>query len=241
MLKEYPPSYKLGALILCLLICHSAKKPLYQHIWGKYTGYIPSLGDETFINIEQNQKKQSAKIAGYNIEYRLRRKYSVKGRVVFVDWNDGWFNTWYHAARNEGTKLYNAVSPVDLSIIHGKTAEDGNWQKIKFDHEERGLITSYRYDNMPVINNDEINNNHVIPANNAIRKAISIMKVGDIVELEGYLMDWNGTGKFSWFNIETAIEPGELHTKILFGGQQGAGLCRQFYITKISFNGYTFE
>ena len=67
------------------------------------------------------------------------------------------------------------------------------------------------------------------------------MKVGDIVELEGYLMDWNGTGKFSWFNIETAIEPGELHTKILFGGQQGAGLCRQFYITKISFNGYTFE
>lgn len=67
MLKEYPPSYKLGALILCLLICHSAKKPLYQHIWGKYTGYIPSLGDETFINVEQNQKKQSAKIAGYNI------------------------------------------------------------------------------------------------------------------------------------------------------------------------------
>lgn len=67
------------------------------------------------------------------------------------------------------------------------------------------------------------------------------MRVGDIVEVEGYLMDWQGTGEFSWFNIETAKEPGQIHEKRLYGGRPGAGYCRQFYVTKITFDGYTFE
>lgn len=233
--------WKIALIIFCCIVYVVGKRPLYQHLWGKYTGEQVEIGEEKFERFPDNQSWNKAQIGGYDIKYVMRRKYSVKGRVVFVDWYDGAIKTWYHSAANEGVKLYNAVASVDLSLIHGATAKDGNWKKIKFDHEERGLIWSYKYADNPIVNDNEINNNHVIPANNAIKRAIAIMKVGDIVEVEGYLMDWKGTGEFSWFSIETATEPGQIHEKQLYGGRPGAGYCRQFYVTKITFDGYTFE
>lgn len=238
ILKKY---WKIAAVVLCLLLIKEGRRPLYKYIWGTYSGVYPVVGSETFTPFGGSQLWMSADLGGYRIRYLLRRKYSVSGRVVYVDWNDGFWNTWYHSAANDGVKLYNAVAAVDVSIVHGATAEDGNWQKIKFDHEERGLMWTYQYKDNPVVNNDEINNNHVIPATTAVRRAIAIMKTGEVVEMEGYLMDWKGTGKFGWFSIETATEPGELHSKQLYGGVPGAGFCRQFYVTKVCFDGYCFE
>lgn len=238
LLKKY---WKYTAILLCLLIVKEGRRPLYQLLWGRYTGQQIELGGEEFAVFPDTDIWQRVEISGYVIDYQIRRKYKVNGRVVFVDWNDGIINTWYHAAANEGVKLYNAVSSVDVSVIHGATAEDGNWQKLKFKHEERGLSFRYQYADNPVVKHDEINNNHVIPATTAVRRAIAVMKVGEIVEMEGYLMDWKGTGKFSWFDIQTATEPGELHSKQLYGGVPGAGLCRQFYVTKVCFDGYCFE
>ena len=234
-------NWKIILIISCCLFYWFGKKTVYQFLWGEYTGQQIEIGEEKFERFPDNQPWDKAQIGGYDIKYVMRRKYSVRGRVVFVDWYDGAIKTWYHSAANEGVKLYNAVASVDLSLIHGATAKDGNWKKIKFDHEERGLTWSYKYADNPIVNNHEINNNHVIPANLAIKKAIAIFKVGDIVEIEGYLMDWKGTGKFSQFNIETAKEPGDIHEKQLYGGRPGAGYCRQFYVTKITFDGYTFE
>lgn len=237
-LKKYQ---KLAAVVLCLVLVKEGQRPLYQFLWGNYTGGKFEVGGEEFVAFPDTEVWQKAEVGGYEIEYQIRRKYKVRGRIVFVDRNDGIVNTWYHAAANEGVKLYNAVASVDVSVIHGATAEDGNWQKLEFKHEERGLIWRYRYADKPVVNNREINNNHVIPATTAVRRAVDVMKVGEIVEMEGYLMDWKGTGKFSWFNVQTATEPGELHSEQLYGGVPGAGLCRQFYVTKVCFDGYCFE
>lgn len=236
--KKY---WKIVAVVLCLVLVKEGRRPLYRLIWGTPGETYREAGGETFSAFAKPQLWMSAELGGYHVQYLLRKKYSVRGRVVYVDWNDGLVNTWYHSAANEGVKLYNAVAAVDVSVIHGKTAADGNWQKIKFSHEERGLKWRYQYKDNPVVNNDEINNNHVIPATTAVRRGIAIVKTGEIVEMEGYLMDWKGTGKFGWFNIETATEPGELHSKQLYGGIPGAGFCRQFYVTRICFAGRCFE
>lgn len=230
----------LAVLVALFLWQNGLKKVTYCLLWGKYTGEHIVPEGETFTAFPDTDIWTPIRISGYDIEYRLRRKYTVRGRIVYIDWNDGILNTWYHGAGNKYTYLYNAVASIDVSVIHGKTAEDGNWQKIKFSHEERGLIWQY-WGNDVIAKDDEINNNHVIPANHRIRHAIASLKKGDTVLLEGYLMDWRGTGEFSGMVMETAIAPGDIHQKILFGGRPGAGLCRQFYITAITANGYRFE
>ena len=210
-------------------------------LWGKQTSERNTAFYEQFADFDGVQPWKKAHIGGYDIQYSLRKKYKIRGRVVWVDWNDGIINTWYHSALRPTTKLYNAVAAVDVSIIHGATAADGNWQKIKFNHEERGLTYTYLYADNPIVNSDEINNNHVIPASFAVRRGLSILKKGEIAEFEGYLMDWRGTGRFADFKIETATYAGELHAKDLYGGRAGAGLCRQFYVTKLIVGGYVFE
>jgi len=226
---------------VCLLGMHFLKRPLYMMLWGERSLNFSTATGERFADIGENLPWQNARISGYDIQYRLRKKYKVCGRAVWVDWNDGVINTWYHSALRPTTKLYNAVAAVDVSIIHGDTSADGNWQKIKFNHEERGLMYNYTYADNPIVNSAEINNNHVIPASFAVRRALAIIKKGEIAEFEGYLMDWKGTGKFADFEVETATYAGELHSKQLYGGKVGAGLCRQFYVTKITVGGYTFE
>ena len=228
------------AMAVAIVGWHWLKPVTYNLIWGQKVAEKDAPLNESFEDLG-NQAWQAVNISGYDILYRLRVHYKVRGRVVWVDWNDGIINTWYHSAGKEGTKLYNAVAAVDVSIVHGKTSDENNLKKIKFDHEERGLTYKYMYADNPIINRDEINNNHVIPATRAVRRAIALIKKGDVAEFEGYLMDWRGTGKFSWFHIETATQKGEVHTKQLYGGLPGAEHCRQFYVTKVIYNGYQFE
>ena len=240
MIKLTKKQILIAGIIAVIGIFHISKPALYSKLWGKPISSSSAELIETFEDLG-NQPWQKTYINGYNIEYCLRTKYHVKGRIIWVDWNDGLINTWYHSAGKEVTKLYNAVASVDISIAHGATSDPDNLRKIKFKHSERALVYTYLYKDNPIINHDEINNNHVIPATTAIRRAIALLKKGDVAEFEGYLMDWKGTGKFSYFNIETATKRGDVHTKQLYGGIPGAGMCRQFYVTKIIYNGYLFE
>lgn len=240
MIKLTPKQITIISVIAVSALFHLTKPILYSRLWGtsisdntaEYTEYFEDLS---------NQPWQKTTISGYDIEYCLRAKYRVRGRIIWVDWNDGIINTWYHSAGKKGTKLYNAVAAVDISIAHGATSAPDNLRKIKFGHSERALFYTYLYKDNPIINSDEINNNHIIPATFAIRRAISLLKKGDVAEFEGYLMDWRGTGEFSWFNIETATKRGDIHTKQLYGGIPGVGMCRQFYVTKIIYKGFLFE
>ena len=135
--------------------------------------------------------------------------------------------------------MYDAVVPVDVSVIHGATAGESNWRKIKFSHEERLLWSSYLFKDNPIYNRDEINNNHVIPANQNILRALRIAKIGEPIYMEGYLIDWTGTGKYADYKFNTAVTPGEISKEKAAG--LITGLCRQIFVTKIAFDGYAFQ
>ena len=240
MLRLTPKRITAISFITIIGTFYLIKPILYSRIFGKPTNIIHTDTSESFEELG-NLPWQQTTINGYQIKYRLRAKYHIIGRIIWIDWNDGLINTWYHSAGKQGTKLYNAIATVDISIAHGATSDPDNLRKIKFSHSERALNYTYLYKDNPIINHSEINNNHVIPASFAIRQAIAIMKKGDIAEFEGYLMDWQGTGKFSWFNIETATKSGDIHTRQLYGGIPGAGMCRQFYVTKIIYNGRLYQ
>lgn len=221
-----------------LLLWHAVlRRPAYQYWYGQPAALPEDTPQEESIVPLDEENWQAAKVGEYEILFRRRRQYAVLGRVVFVDHYDGWLKTWYLSAGRKAVKLYNAVAPFDLSIIHGETAADGNWQKIDFDHEERALL--WRYASGVRADSREINNNHSIPASENVRAALKILRAGEKVYAEGYLVDWKGSGEFAQVEFDTALEAGEISKQRLGGSL--TGLCRQFLITKIVFDGYVFE
>ena len=166
----------------------------------------------------------------------IRKKYSVTGRIVYLDWYN-LIGAWYRSAASPGAYLYDGVVPVDVSVIHGAMAAEDNLSKLNFSHAYRALLSNHKTG--AVYNFSEASNNHTIPASENILRALKIVKIGEPVYIEGYLVDWEGTGKYAYFKITTAVTPGQVHED-KYGGEM-AFKCRQFFLTKISFGGYSFE
>ncbi|MBR1945575.1 MAG: hypothetical protein IJ846_04720 [Alphaproteobacteria bacterium] len=229
-------SFWLAIILLYAVWIYGLRRPVYQHLYGKPAEPLPEQMVETFEDIT-GQDWQETTVNGYKIRYMIRKKHSVVGRIVYIDWYH-LIGAWYRAAMNITHYLYDGVALVDVSVIHGATAAEDNWRKLAFSHEYRMLVTKWRN---AVFNNNEVINNHTIPASENILRALKIVKIGEPVYIEGYLIDWKGTGKYADFEMDTAVTPGELHKAKEYGGALIAIKCRQFFVTKISFGGYSFE
>lgn len=212
------------------------KTYMIQHIYGvkDQTDLIVSQTDY-FENIPPAQTLSYIKGRGYTVEMHLLKKYQVIGYVAYVD-RYHFLGTWYRS--NRYAYIYDHVVPLDVAIVHGTSALPQNLKKTVFDHEYRLLWTTYT-DPAHVHNWQEINNNHIIPANKTIEKGLSILKQGQIALLEGYLVNLKGVGKDVSFELNSALIPGEISSQKAAG--QTTGLCRVIYLTKLQFDGYIYE
>lgn len=235
---RHKKAFLTGLVLLYAVWIYGLRRPVWRALFGKPDEPPPAQMAETWEDFA-GQDWRKATVNGYDILYRVRKKYSVSGRVVYIDWYRNIIGTWYRSASGIGTYLYDGVVPVDVSVIHGATAAEDNRKKLKFSHEERLLLWKYLYKDNPVVNRDEINNNHVIPASENIVRALKTVKTGEPVYLEGYLIDWKGTGKYADYEFYTALTPGEISD--LKAGGSVTGLCRQIYLTKVSVAGRVFE
>ena len=225
-------------ILIYVVWIYGLRRPVYQHLYGKPAEPLPEQMVETWEDVAE-QDWQETKVGRYKIRYMIRKKYSVVGRIVYLDWYH-FIGTWYRSAMYEGHYLYDGVMPVDVSVIHGAMAAEDNWRKYKYTHQYRMLVPYYKYKDNPIYVFGELNNNHTIPASKNILRALKIVKIGEPVYIEGYLIDWEGTGKYADFEITTAATSGEIH-KDRYGGELVSIKCRQIFVTKISFGGYTFE
>lgn len=191
------------------------------------------------ITMLPQEYRENARFGKYDVLINFRAEYQVIGRAVYVDVYDNSFYFGFKSKQQELNALYNAVSPLDISLFIGETAQDGNWQKIKVGHEYRVLTWQWqRYDKVTV-NMDEISNSHVIPANKAVRRGFDTIRKGDIVYLNGFLLDWNPLGEFEDIKYKTALTAGEI-ADFKIGGRI-SGLCRYFYVTELAVGGYMFK
>lgn len=228
-----------GGVFLFFLSNHFLKRPIYQRIYGKPDKQILQISQhDSFIDIPE-QKIIPLNINGYDIEIQAIKRFETTTRIVYIDRYSS-LGTWYRS--REGAALYDAVVPQDISIATGLSGQ--NPHCFSFEHEYRCLLTEdtgWKTCPPEVFKDSDmdITNNHSIAANPTIQKGIDILKVGDIAHIEGYLMYWNGTGKLRYQRFESAITLGQI-SKELYGGQKSI-LCRQLLITKLTFDGYTFE
>ncbi len=227
-----------GGIIIFCLSNHFLKRPIYQKLYGKPDNQVLQIAEHDLITDIPEQKVMSLNINGYDIEIQPIKRFKTTTRIVYID-RYSTLGTWYRS--REGASLYDAIVPQDISTATGLSGK--NPHCFTFDHEYRCLLSKYHIKSCsPEIFKTadlDINNNHSIAANKKIQRGIDILKVGDIAYIEGYLVYWNGTGNLEYQRFESAVTLGQVSEQ-LYGGQK-SGLCRQLLITKLSFDGYTFE
>lgn len=248
--------YIIGALFIVFFFFGTElKRMVYPYLLGVKTTEVPQIsGDEYFEDVEMAPfvfKRHKKK-------YTLQPKtiYAVNGRVGIVDHYDTMFQYFY---RGQFQGDYITLVPQDLFLVIGDMAEDGIFQKFEFEHEERlGRVlcknVKYRNNFMPsmmtpkqaqknfekyqacqrYINQDEQNNYHPIPANRVINAALSMLKKGDRVYLEGYLVDVPHMG------LKTGTRKNQYHENIKIGAFS-PGMCFILYTTKVITGGRVYE
>ena len=238
----FNPMFFIKALVGGLLISWIGwhfflKRPFYQQMYG-----IPSVKaltiaeKDSFENIPE-QPVFPITIKGNKIEIQAIKAFKTTSLVVYVDRYTP-LGSWYRSLKE--AKLYDKIVPQDISLATGKSGLHP--ECFEFSHEYRLLETSYLrkcarsfFDTAA----EDISNNHSIAASENIQKGLDILKVGDVAEIEGYAVYWNGTGDLQDLRFESAVTLDQVSDQ-LAGGRK-AGLCRQLLITKLTFDGYTFE
>lgn len=169
---------------------------------------------------EDSETPMIKKIDGIKTLLIPKAHYKIAGRVVskrhyYMDW-------------------LSKLSPVDLAIAWGPMASTKYDKNLSYSHSDR--YYSYRYtgdfDGDPGIIATHSANEHLIPANSLITKVLKSIKVNEIVELEGQLVN------VEW--IDENQEAGNLSTS-LTRDDTGAGACEIIYVTKVRINSKVYQ
>ncbi|MBI5639466.1 MAG: hypothetical protein HZA17_03475 [Nitrospirae bacterium] len=161
-----------------------------------------SLEEETLLTIGTEKGSFTIKpVASYRISALVARKKS---------YSSGWGAL---------------VAPVDLALAWGRLGEPESMDYISYSQSDRWYYYEYSADS-PVDNSYIIRhsaNNHIIPANENILKAVRSLGKKDKVLLEGSLVNISGTyeGRKVWWNSS------------LSRSDTDDGSCEVFYVTKV--------
>ncbi len=166
---------------------------------------------------KKDEKGKQVKIGDYNLDVTFKYKYEVDALVV-------------SAKKYNGLGIQDLICPKDLAFAWGSVAElnkeiDFHWSQ------------SRRFCNWHIDSADEIakfggvdniipqaSNNHIFPADIAVKDKLKKVKKGDHIRLQGYLVDINGAtddGRtFYWYSSTTRNDDGD-------------GACELIYTTDI--------
>lgn len=92
-----------------------------------------------------------------------------------------------------------AISPLDLGIVWGDLAEPGGIDDIEFSTAPRAVWSVPSPDAVLPDNwLEQVTNNHMIPANQAVNDALMAIEVGTHVRIRGYLVEVTGDRIAPW-------------------------------------------
>jgi hypothetical protein len=161
---------------------------------------------------EETETPIIKKIGGRQTLIIPKADYRIAGRVVskrhyYMDWSS-------------------KLSPVDLAIAWGPMASTQFDKYVSYSHSDR--YYSYRYSGDfpedPSVIAKHSANEHLIPANTHIEKTLKSIKVDEIVEIEGFLVNVDGdNGRDGTMSLQTSLTRDDT----------GAGACEIIYVTKV--------
>jgi hypothetical protein len=129
--------------------------------------------------------------------------------------------------------LAGELAPYDAAMVWGKLAEGDRYRKISWSQDDRWYW--WRPEAGNDLGNDVIlrnsSNNHLIPANENLRKAIGLLKRGDRAELRGYLVEVDGKKGSGWYRWVSSLSRED----------SGSGSCEVIYLTGLKTGGKVYE
>ncbi|MBQ9610429.1 MAG: zinc ribbon domain-containing protein [Lachnospiraceae bacterium] len=156
-------------------------------------------------------------IGGYEVSFYPQYTYEIEALVV-------------HTKNYYGLGLGNRLAPRDIALAWGKVAEYND--EIDFHWSQHGRWVFWKvnsYDELDSVDSVEyvschMSNNHLIAADNTIKRKIRRIKKGDHIKITGYLVNVDAENKrgkvFLWDSSTTRTDTGD-------------GACEVIYVTDV--------
>ena len=254
-LKKYALHIVFVLLVLLYFFPQYAKRTLLSpFISQKYDAVLEISAQDYFGDVANTPFVFERNSKQYTLVPQTR--YAVTGRVGIVERYDTLWGKFY---RGHSQKDYINLVPQDVFLVIGDMAKDEIFKKFVFEHEERlGRVlckgVKYRKSFMPsamsrqeakenwekyqecnrFIKQNELNNYHPIPANERINQALLMLTKGDVVYLEGLLVD------VPQMRLKTGRRKNQYHENMIAGGVN-PGMCFILYTTRVILNGRIYE
>lgn len=255
-IKSYLIKFALVVLFVGWWYPQYWKRLIYPIFYSKYTDTsLVISAEDSFTDLPENANSINFERHGIKYKLKPKTKYSVTGKVGYVDTYDGIWNKFY---RGHSQKEYINLVPLDLVIVIGNMAKPEIYNLFTFVHEERmggprckgvkyktsffsGWMTEKAYqENMrkynrcaPYIRSEEFNNYHPIPSNANIDKALHMILPDDTIYIEGILVDVED------MHLRTGTRKLQHHDYLVSG--YNPGMCFILYTTKIILNNRVYE
>lgn len=153
------------------------------------------------------------KAAGYDMTIKFLASYDIKALVVHThDYKSGDYSS--------------QLAPRDLALAWGPVAEYNN--RIDFHWSQSNRWYYWQVNDVKELDpvggvkgvETHSANNHIVPANDEIRKELMKVKAGDSVEIIGYLVDIHGTKEdgswASWTSSTSRNDTGDGACEIIY-------------------------
>jgi hypothetical protein len=195
-------------------------------LYASTTEAVYSSNSESAFSLEADpvqlpdstNKIQPLKVHGTDFRFAIQASYKIDGLLVSKHrYRHGWMKD---------------ISPFDYALVWGKVPDYLPY--LKFSQAYRYCMFNYKLAS-PVDKNyveRHLSNNHLIPANNNIRKAFKTARKHDIVQLEGYLVNVTADNKkwgIGYWN--TSLQRNDT----------GDGACEIIYVTRLQVGTKVFE
>ena len=176
-------------------------------VWAFVSGRPIHHPPGVLVPTEPAQKNIAAKPIGKLGEWQVTAvaEYSLRGRVLGK-------KRYYSGPNAE-------LVPMDVAVGWGKMSDEAVLSRLDLSMSNRFFF--YEWQEEPPIPQDEIKvsaaNNHVIAANDEVKKVIRGLRIGQIVTMKGYLVNAAGPDGGTW-------------NSSLRRDDTGNGACELFYV-----------
>lgn len=156
------------------------------------------------------QENEPPRLLGEVGEFRLTAfaRYTLRGRVLG--------RKRYHGG------IQSRLVPVDIATGWGRMSDQAVLDQFELTMGNRFFF--YEWQRQPPLAKDEIMrsaaNNHIVAASDAVAKAVSRLRVGELVEMRGSLVDADGPDGFRWRSSRRRDDTGN-------------GACELFWVESV--------
>lgn len=173
---------------------------LYQHLQHRPVDPGPGA---VALSLPKQADVAAARFTFKGYELRPLQSFQVEARILGVER--------YRRGREAD------ISPVDLALGWGQMSDSAVLEKVKI--SQSGRFYFWRVDEFPIPRRDierSSANMHMIPGNDALNRRLKALRVGQVVRIEGWLVEAKARDGWRWRSSLTREDTGPGACELVF-------------------------